>query len=61
MSTSVTAASDPLIGEELGPKQLVASADPIRSYVNSTGDEGFARHAAAMRLATASVKIQTKS
>lgn len=44
--------SDPVVGEELGPKQLVASADLIRSYVNSNGDEGFARHAAAMRLAT---------
>jgi acyl dehydratase len=52
MSTSVTATSDPVIGEELGPKQLVASTDLIRAYVNSVGDEGFARHAAAMRLAT---------
>ena len=52
MSTSVMATTDPVIGEELGPKQLVASTEFIRSYVNSTGDEGFARHAATMRLAT---------
>jgi hypothetical protein len=52
MSTSVTAASDPIIGEELGPKRVVASTDLIRAYVNSVGDEGFARHAAAIQLAT---------
>jgi hypothetical protein len=33
-------------------EQLVASSDLIRAYVNSTGDDGFARHAAAIHLAT---------
>ena len=46
------AGSDPVVGDTLGPGQLVASSELIRAYVNSTGDEGFARHAAAIRLAT---------
>jgi hypothetical protein len=52
MRTSVARTFDPVVGEELGPTQLVASPDLIQAYVNSTLDEGFARHAAAIRLAT---------
>jgi hypothetical protein len=48
----VHAGSEPAVGDTLGPRQLVASSDLIRAYVNSTRDEGFARHAAAIRLAT---------
>ena len=52
MSTSVTPAADPILGDTFGPTHLVASSDLIRAYVNSMGDEGFGRHAAAVRLAT---------
>lgn len=52
MSTLAPAAAGPVVGDVLGPTRLVASRELIRAYVNSTGDEGFPRHAAAMRLDT---------
>lgn len=50
-----TVTSGPVVGDTLGPARLTASRELIRAYVNSTGDAGFARHAAAMRLATGRV------
>ena len=48
MGELVTLASGPVIGDRLGPRQLMASREIIQAYVTSTGDESFARHAAAI-------------
>ncbi len=47
-----TAASEPAVGQSLGPNRVEITGALIRSYLNSTGDQGFAAHAAAIKLAT---------
>lgn len=42
---------EPVLGGTMGPTRIAITAGLIRSYVNSTGDRGFAAHAAAIRLA----------
>ena len=48
--TQLPAAPD--VGLRLGPTRIVATGQLIRGYLNSTGDQGFAAHAASIKLAT---------
>jgi len=42
----------PSVGLRLGPTPIATTGQLIRSYLNSTGDQGFAAHAASIKLAT---------
>ncbi len=50
--TDSKAASEPSVGDRFGPNRIAVTGALIRSYVNNTGDQGFAAHAAAIKLAT---------
>jgi hypothetical protein len=42
----------PGVGLRLGPTRIATTGQLVRGYLNSTGDQGFAAHAASIKLAT---------